>query len=185
MGRTCLICFRERPNERFGGRGYSARVCKECRKRPKSEQKRILAENEIVGFLDQKNISAKNIRRLEDLASIEDPEFQSLRRLILNIAQVAPQRRKRLIILRSQYPQIYGRAVDARLIYVSELWFDSTEVRESQNFNDDGRLDWLNQLLRFHSYNVPPLEILLVDEWQMVAEVNRLLREVADIRYES
>lgn len=64
MGRTCLICFRERPNERFGGKGYGARVCKECRKLPKSEQKRRLAENEIVGFLDQKNISANNVNRL-------------------------------------------------------------------------------------------------------------------------
>ncbi len=184
MGRTCLICFRERPNERFGGRGYSARVCKECRKLPRSEQKRILAENEIVGFLDQKNISARNIRRLEDLASIEDPKFQSQRKLIFEIAQVAPQRRNRLIILRSQYPQIYRRAVDAHLIYDSELWFDSAEVHKSHDFIDNDKLNWLNQLLRFHSSNVPPLEILLVDEWRMIVEVNRLLREVADHDYE-
>lgn len=121
MGRTCLICFRERPNERFGVRGYGASVCKECRKLPKSEQKRILAENEIVGFLDQKNISAKNIKRLEVLASIEDPRCQSLRRLILEIAHVAPGKRKRWQILRSQYQQIYGRSVDALLIDESEL----------------------------------------------------------------
>ncbi len=81
MGRTCLICFRERPHERFGGKGYAARVCKECRKLPKSEQ------------------------------------------------------------------------------------------------------DWVNQELRRHSSNVPPLEILLIDDWQIIAAVNQQLREAADNDY--
>ena len=82
MGRTCSICFRERPHERFGARGYAARVCKECRKLPKSEQ------------------------------------------------------------------------------------------------------DWVNQELRRHSSNVPPLEILLIDDCQIIAAVNRQLREAADNDYE-
>lgn len=185
MGRTCLICFRERPNERFGGKGYGARVCKECRKRPKSEQKRILAENEILRFLDQKNISAKNIKRLQELVSIEDPQFQFLRKLIEEIAQVAPRRRGRLKILRSEYPDIYYGALDAALIDDSDFWFNQDrnceeyECIRDEEFVDD-QLEWLNLELRRHSSNVPPVEILQVEEWQRIAEVNRLLREAAD-----
>jgi hypothetical protein len=179
MGRSCLVCFRERPNERFGGKGYGARVCKECRKLPKSEQKRILAEKEIVRFLDQKNISAKNIGRLEDLVSIADPGFQALRRLILEIARIAPLKRKRSIILRSKSPLIYCRAVDALLVDEVELWFDDFEARERQNFITDIELEWLNEDLRQHSSNAPPLEILSIDDYQMIATVNRLLREAA------
>ena len=190
MGRTCLICFRERPNERFGGKGYAARVCKECRKLPKSEQKRRLAENEIVGFLDQKNISAKNVKRLEELMSIEDQQFQFLRRLVEEIAQVAPRRRGRLKILRSRYPDIYYGALDAALIDDSDFWFDQDrnceeyECLRDEEFIDD-QLDWLNLELRRHSSNVPPVEIWQVDEWQRIAEVNRLLREAADFVCES
>ena len=190
MGRTCLMCFCERPNERFGGKGYGARVCKECRKLPKSEQKRRLAENEIVGFLDQKNISAKNVKRLQELVSIEDPQFQFLRRLIEEIAQVAPRRRGRLKILRSEYLDIYRRAIDAALIDDSDFWFDQDrnfeeyEFIRDEEFIDD-QLDWLNLELRRHSSNVPPVEILQVDEWQRIAEVNRLLREAADFVCES
>lgn len=179
MGRTCAICFRERPHERFGGKGYGARVCKECRKLPKSEQKRILAEHEIVRFLDQTNISAKNIGRLEDLVSIEDPEFQTLRKLILEIARIAPRKRKRSIILRSKSPLTYCRAVDALLVDEVALWFDEFEVRERQDFITDIELEWLNEDLRQHSSNAPPLEILSINDYEMIARVNQMLREAA------
>lgn len=190
MGRTCLICFCERPNERFGGKRHGARVCKECRKLPKSEQKRILAENEIVGFLDQKNISAKNVKRLQELMSIEDPPFQFLRRLIEEIAQVTPRRRGRLKILRSGYPDIYHRALDAALIDDSDFWFDHDRNFEEYEFIRDDEfidncLERLNLELRQYSSNVPPVEILQVDDWQRIAEVNRLLREAADFVCES
>jgi len=121
MGRTCRICSRERPNEQFGGKGYSASVCKKCRKRPKSEQQRILATDEVLGFLlDQSNISAKNIKRLETLATIEDERFQRLRTLVSEIALVKPHRRRRWSYLRTQHPGLYKQAVDAGLIQDTE-----------------------------------------------------------------
>ena len=184
MGRTCLICFRERPHERFGGKGYGARVCKECRQRPKSEQKRILAENEIFGFVNQQNISAKNIRRLEELVSIEDPGFQFLRRLTLEIARITPRKRKRSITLRSQHPLIYRHAVDALLINEVPPWFDDFEFRERQDFITDIEFEWLNLELRQHSSNAPPLAISPIDDDQIISAVNRMLREVAYIDFE-
>ena len=64
IGRFCAICGHSRPNEQFGGRGERARVCRQCRKRPHEERRRILLQEEILGFLDQSNISSKNLRRL-------------------------------------------------------------------------------------------------------------------------
>ncbi len=184
MGRTCLLCFRERPHERFGGKGYGARVCKECRQLSKSTQIRILAEHEILRFIDQKNISAKNIQRLEELESIEDPRFQFLRRLILEIARLAPRKRKRSITLRSQHPLIYRHAVDALLIKEVALWFDDFEFPVRQDFIADIEFEWLNLELRQHSSNAPPLEIPPIDDWQIISAVNRMLREVAYIDFE-
>ena len=117
MRRTCRICGRQRPNEQFSGRGYGASVCRRCRKQPKSEQQRILATDEVLGFLmNQNNISAKNILRLERLASIEDADFQTLRVLALEIARVKPHKRRRWKFLHADHPDLYCRAINAGLL---------------------------------------------------------------------
>jgi len=125
MGRTCRICRRDRPNEQFGGKGYAASVCKKCRKRPKSEQQRILATDEVFGFLlEQSNISAKNIKRLETLVTIDDARFQRIRALVFEIARVKPHRRRRWSFLRTQHPVLYRQAIDAGL--VEDFKFDES-----------------------------------------------------------
>ena len=133
MGRTCRICGRQRPNEQFNGKGYGASVCKRCRKRPKAEQQRILATDEVLGFLmNQKNISAKNILRLEKLASIEDADFQTLRVLALEIAQVKPHKRRRWKFL---HADLYRRAKNAGLLED----FDDDQIPNVAMVLDDER----------------------------------------------
>lgn len=64
MGRGCMLCGRVRPNERFGGRGLRSRICGHCRRMPKLERQKALRMSELQGFLEQSNISKKNIKRL-------------------------------------------------------------------------------------------------------------------------
>ena len=116
MGRVCQICLRERPHEQFGGKGERARVCKRCRQLPRVERRRIMATDEVLGFLRQSNISKKNIKRLEALATIEEPTFQTLRMLVLDIAHTHPHRRKRWGRLRVSHPNIVDRAVAGGLL---------------------------------------------------------------------
>ncbi|HQX52816.1 MAG TPA: hypothetical protein PLR25_23045 [Planctomycetaceae bacterium] len=123
MGRNCRICGRKRPNEKFGGKGYAAFVCRDCRQRPKPEQALILAKDEVWGFLQQTNISAKNIARLESLASIQDAAFQELRMLVLEIASVRPRKRKRWKNVWLEYPDLYRRVIAAG-------WFSNYDLDE-------------------------------------------------------
>ena len=127
MGRRCRICGRERPNEKFGGKGYAASVCRDCRQLPKAEQQRILATDEVWGFLYQTNISAKNIARLESLASIEDPDFQELRTLVLEIARVRPQKRKRWKNVWLERPDLYRKVIAAG-------WFSNYDLDEQLDY---------------------------------------------------
>ncbi|MEZ6133998.1 MAG: hypothetical protein R3C53_03710 [Pirellulaceae bacterium] len=66
--------------------------------------------------MTQSNISSKNIKRLQQLASIEDSKFQELRTLVLEIASVLPRKRKRWNTLREQFPALFRFAVGSRLV---------------------------------------------------------------------
>lgn len=116
MGRVCGCCGCERPNERFGGKGQRARICSDCRRLPKAELQRNLAIGEILGFMDQSNISQKNIARLNGLALIDDATFQKLRTMILEIAQLAPRRRRRWKLVAANNSNLLQRAIEAGLV---------------------------------------------------------------------
>ena len=49
--------------------------------------------DELYGFLDQSNISSKNIARLEILAQHASSEVKDLSLLILEVARVKPHKR--------------------------------------------------------------------------------------------
>lgn len=134
MGRTCRICQRSRPNEQFGGKGLRAVICSKCRQRPKVEQQRILATDEVHGFLQQSNISAKNIQRLAELASLDDAAFARLRILVLEIATVQPRKRKRWKRLRQDHAELYERITDSGLF---DYLLDEEECRLGL-VDDDG-----------------------------------------------
>lgn len=90
-------------------------TCSKCRQRPKEERRRILATEEVYGFVMQSNISAKNIKRLKEFASIEDAEFSELRTLVLEIATVLPRKRRRWKLLRLNHSKLYERIIDSGL----------------------------------------------------------------------
>ena len=92
MGHFCRICGRTRANEKFSGSGHRDHVCKDCQRMPREKRDRIEHLADLWDFLDQSNISAKNIERLKALAAHSDPEVQTLARLVLDIALVHPHK---------------------------------------------------------------------------------------------
>ena len=55
-------------NEKFSGRGHRNQICKDSQRLPRDQRDRIERMDELYGFLEQPNISRKNITRLEILA---------------------------------------------------------------------------------------------------------------------
>ena len=99
MGHYCRICGRVRANERFSGRGHRDHICKDCQRMPREKRQRIEQLDELYGFLDQSNISNRNIERLTTLTQATDLEVRELASLLLEIARVHPRKRRRLKFL--------------------------------------------------------------------------------------
>ena len=78
---------------------------------PREKRDHIEHLDELWDFLDQSNISAKNIERLKVLASDSDPEVQTLARLVLDIALVHPHKRRRWRHLAAHQRELFHRAV--------------------------------------------------------------------------
>lgn len=116
MGRYCRVCGRHRPHEQFGGRGQRAIVCRKCRRLPREQRMRALWLDEIYGFLEQSNISKKNLRRLGQLESEDIADVASLAGLVRQIAEAHPRRRNRWKRLRQQHRDLFRRAIDAGII---------------------------------------------------------------------
>lgn len=111
MGHFCRICGRTRPNEKFSGRGHRDHICKDCQRIPREKRDRIEHLDELWGFLDQRNISAKNIARLKNLVAHPDLEVQRLAPLILDVALVHPFKRRRWRHLAARHRDLFHRAV--------------------------------------------------------------------------
>lgn len=127
MGRACSICFRERPNEWFGGgKGMRSHVCKRCRhNHSKAEINCRLATDELHSFLYQTNISKKNIKRLESLKELGDEEFQELRLIVLAIAKTHPRKKRRWKAIRMNHPDLWRACLKHHLVEDrSEEWKD-------------------------------------------------------------
>ncbi len=93
MGHYCRICGRSRPNERFSGKGHRIHVCKACQRLPKAEREYIEIMDELSGFLEQSNISRKNVIRLTELCEYSNLKVRDRASLILEIARVKPHKR--------------------------------------------------------------------------------------------
>jgi hypothetical protein len=65
--------------------------------------------DELYGFLDQSNISPKNIARLEILAQHASSEVKDLSLLILEVARVKPHKRRRWIFLAQNHSELFLR----------------------------------------------------------------------------
>jgi hypothetical protein len=113
MGHWCHICGRTRANEKFSGRGHRDHVCKDCQRTPRAKRDRLEHIDELWDFLNQSNISAKNIERLKVLVSGSgsDTEVQTLALLVLDIALVHPHKRQRWRHLATRQRDLLHRAV--------------------------------------------------------------------------
>jgi hypothetical protein len=100
MDRYCPLCGRKRPNKHFGGKRSKGGLCKACRRKPTEERERALQLEEITAFLAQKNISAKNIARLEALIKTGHPETAEFAAIVRDIALIAPRKKHRIRNLR-------------------------------------------------------------------------------------
>ena len=135
MGRYCRICGRVRPHEYFGGKGRRQYVCRDCRKRPKAEVERIEREDEICGFMEQSNISEKNIQRLETLIHSKVPGIADLASLVLAVARVKPHKRRRFKFLARHHRDLLNRLIQSGLFdgFVDEA-IANTDDEEAEAF---------------------------------------------------
>lgn len=136
MGRTCILCGRERANEKFGGKGFRRGACVDCRRLPKVEQERRLAWDEIEGFLHQGNISEKNIARLGKLTHIADPEFQTFRALLVEVAKIAPRKRRRWRHVKAANIDLFKRCFKVSFFGLDEFDDESDEGFEPCGFDE-------------------------------------------------
>jgi hypothetical protein len=79
---------------------------------PREKRNHIEHLDELSDFLDQSNISAKNIKRLKVLASDPEPEVQTLAKLVLDVARVHPHKRRRWRHLAARHKDLFHRAVE-------------------------------------------------------------------------
>ncbi len=110
MGHYCRICGRIRPNEKFSGKGHRTHVCRQCSQLPAETRASIEQQEEIAGFLfNQSHISEKNQDRLKVLASSSNRKIAELAELVLEVARLAPYRRRRFKILAAQDKELLAR----------------------------------------------------------------------------
>lgn len=96
MGHWCRICGVIKPNEKFSAKGHKNLICNECSRKPKEEIEHIHQSEEIFNFLNQSNISKKNISRLKQLAMSENMEISELAIIVLEVAKIKPHKKGRL-----------------------------------------------------------------------------------------
>jgi hypothetical protein len=109
----CRLCGSHRANERFSGRGHRTSVCRDCQRLPKDERLAIEAGLDLDGFLfSQSHISKKNVERLRELCQSPTPGIATLAAIVLQIATIAPYKKKGLRRHRT------ARWLDSRGTYV-------------------------------------------------------------------
>jgi hypothetical protein len=116
MGRFCILCACVRPNEAFGGKGERARICRWCRRLPRTKRDALQCGQEIVSILEQSHVSDKNLARLRALASAPDAFIANLAAVVLDVSVVTPYRRRRFRILARQRRDLLKRMEESGLI---------------------------------------------------------------------
>jgi len=119
MGRFCILCARVRPNEAFGGKGERARICRWCRRLPRTKRDALKCGQEIVRILEQSHVSDKNLARLRALASAPDAFIANLAAVVLDVSVVTPYRRRRFRVLARQRRDLLKRMEESGLILPS------------------------------------------------------------------
>jgi ribosome-binding protein aMBF1 (putative translation factor) len=120
MAHYCRICGRYRANEKFSGKGHATHVCKDCMKLPKVERQHIEERDEISRFLNQSNISGKNLARLQRLTASSDKEVARMAKLVLEIGKLHPHKRRRIQFLVRERKDLLTQLEEIGLIEMFE-----------------------------------------------------------------
>lgn len=124
MPHWCWVCDRNKSNESFSGKGHKHHVCKACMSKPKEERDAVKHQDEIFGFLNQSNISTRNIARLRVLCASTNAQTAKLANLALEVALVKPHKRRRLKFLGQKHPELLMKLKETGLIYAHCLDWD-------------------------------------------------------------
>jgi hypothetical protein len=84
---------------------------------PKEEREAIEQPQEICEFMDQSNISKKNISRLKDLTQSENVKIAEMAAVVLKVAAVKPHKRKRMRILAREHRDLLHELERVGLIW--------------------------------------------------------------------
>ena len=133
LSHYCWVCGRTRANERFSGKGHARHICKDCQRLPREQRDRVQALLEVEGFLEQKNISGKNVARLETLTRSADGEVRQKAGLVLEVAHLAPHKRRRHSNLAKTRPDLLNRLAEQGLM----LGYPAEPARATAGGDDD------------------------------------------------
>ena len=133
MGHYCRICGRQRPNERFSGKGHRIHVCKRCQAKPKRERQVIENMDELFRFMCQSHISEKNIVRLEQMVKSVNPHVARLAAIVLRVARVKPYRTKRLKFLAQRQPELLRELEGTGLVLSHGREWETAELSGKEN----------------------------------------------------
>ncbi len=86
-------------------------MCKACQRLPRAEREYIRIMEELSRFLDQSNISPKNVIRLTELCEHSDPKLRDRASLILEIGKAKPHKRRRIKFLASNRRDLLDRLI--------------------------------------------------------------------------
>jgi ribonuclease HI len=111
-----------------------------------SPRKRNRVLDELYRFLDQSNISLKNIKRLQILCQSADAAVRELALVIMQVALVFPRKRRRYIRMLRENPPLLQRLRS----FLDDDWWD--ELIVNQTFGD--RPEY--QLKKLESSPAPP-----------------------------
>jgi hypothetical protein len=128
MGHYCRICGRQRPNEKFSGKGHKVHICKQCNAKPKSERQAIEDTDSIFAFMQQSHISEKNVTRLRTMTKSENSRVAILAAVVLKVAEVKPYKTRRLKFLAKTHPEILRKMEETGLILARSRDWESHEI---------------------------------------------------------
>jgi hypothetical protein len=112
----CKICNSYKSNEAFSGKGHRSHICKICSLMPKEERNKIEIKDEIFNYLGQSHISKKNVSRLKLLTQSFDTTISELAKIVMEIAEISPYKKRRLKTLSSKRQDLLQKMAETDLI---------------------------------------------------------------------
>lgn len=96
---------------------------------PKEVREKIELEAELLGFLKQSRISAKNIKRLRELTGHADSSIGKSAELLIRVAKIAEGKRKRWRRVGQADRELLRACTEAGLIPCRSEWVPEAEYR--------------------------------------------------------